>query len=412
VDIVIVKALGLLVVAILVAIAARRLSLPYTVGLVVAGMTLALSRADLGVRLTHDMIFDLLLPPLLFEAALNLDWRELKRDSAPILLLSIVGVVISAAIVTFGLVWLLHWPLAPALMFGVLIAATDPVAVIALFKDLGVGGRTRLLVESESLFNDGVAAVLFALALSFVGGEAASPASSFLLLLSMSGGGILVGAVVGLAALLIAGRTGDHLVETAVTVTAGYGAFLLAENLHFSGVLATVTAGLVVGALGVYAGNHRLGLSRQGRQFVIEFWEFLAFVANSVIFLLIGTSVSRVPFASLGYGALTFMVFLVLLGRAATVYPLSLALRGSTAAIPLAGQHILFWAGLRGALALALALSLPENMPMRGAVIIGTFGVVAFSVTVQGLTMPALMRFLGLSGSKDVTQPNYEIDAR
>ena len=127
-DLLITKTIGLLVVAILVAIAARRLRLPYTVGLVVAGMSLALSRIDLGIALTHDMIFDVLLPPLLFEAALNLRWGELRRDAVPILLLSIAGVLISAAVTYWGMRQLLGWPIAPALIFAVLIAATDPVA--------------------------------------------------------------------------------------------------------------------------------------------------------------------------------------------------------------------------------------------------------------------------------------------
>src|SRR5579872_7240453 len=125
-DLLITKTIGLLVVAILVAIAARRLRLPYTVGLVVAGMSLALSRIDLGIALTHDMIFDVLLPPLLFEAALNLRWGELRRDAVPILLLSMAGVLISAAVTYWGMRHLLAWPIAPALIFAVLIAATDP----------------------------------------------------------------------------------------------------------------------------------------------------------------------------------------------------------------------------------------------------------------------------------------------
>jgi monovalent cation:H+ antiporter, CPA1 family len=398
-DLLIGKTIGLLVVAILVAIAARRLRLPYTVGLVVAGMSLAISHIDLGISLTHDIIFDVILPPLLFEAALNLRWGELRRDAAPILLLSIVGVLISAGVTYLGMTRLLGWPTAPALIFSILIAATDPVAVIALFKDLGIQGRTRLLVESESLFNDGVAAVLFALALTWISGTQSGGDLPWHLVFTMSGGGLLVGAVVGLSALLVAGRTGDHLVEMAVTVAAAYGAFLLAENLHFSGVLATVTAGLMIGAVGVRATGRRLGLSRQGRVFALEFWEFLAFIANSVVFLLIGVSASRIHIDAFGYIPLIVTILLVLLGRAASVYPLSLVFRSSRWKITLAEQHVLFWAGLRGALGLALALSLPEALPMRGAVVIATFGVVTFSVIVQGLTMPALLRRVRLLSS-------------
>src|ERR1039457_6302512 len=165
-DIILTRTIGLLGVAILVAIIARRLRLPYTVGLVITGIVLAVARLQTGAMLTHEFIFDLLLSPLLFEAALSMHWKELRRDMLPILTLSTLGVVISAVFVTTGMVYILNWPLAPALVFSVLIAATDPIAVIAMFKDTGIKGRLRLLVESESLFNDGVAAVLFALVLA------------------------------------------------------------------------------------------------------------------------------------------------------------------------------------------------------------------------------------------------------
>jgi CPA1 family monovalent cation:H+ antiporter len=145
--------ISLLGVAILVAMLARRLLLPYTVGLVVTGVGLAALRLETGAMLTHDFIFDVVLPPLLFEAAINIHWRPLWRDSLLVLTLSTLGVIVSAACVAAGMVFLLSWPLLPALVFAVLIAATDPIAVIALFKDIGVTGRLRLLVESESLFN-------------------------------------------------------------------------------------------------------------------------------------------------------------------------------------------------------------------------------------------------------------------
>lgn len=395
-DLLVGKTIGLLVVAIVVAIAARRLRLPYTVGLVVAGMSLALSRIDLGISLTHDIIFDVILPPLLFEAALNLHWNEIRRDAVPILLLSIGGVAISAAVTFLGMRAALGWPSAPALAFAVLIAATDPVSVIALFKDLGIGGRIRLLVESESLFNDGVAAVFFGLALTWISGQQLGAGLPWHLLLTMAGGGLLVGLAVGLVALLVAGRTGDPLVETTVTVAAAYGALLLAEHFHFSGILATVAAGLVVGAVGIRANDRRLGLSHHGRIIAVQLWEILAFIANSVVFLLIGIAVSQLRFSTLGYAAALVTVALVLLGRAVSIYPLSLVMAASRWRIDVKEQHILFWGGLRGALGLALALSLPKDLPLRDAVVIATFVVVTFSVIVQGLTMPALVRAVGL----------------
>lgn len=394
-DILLARTIGLLVVAILVAIAARRLRLPYAVGLVITGMTLAVSRVNFGLPLTHDFVFDLILPPLLFEAALKLDWRDLRKDALPILAMSVLGVLISAAVMVLGLRALLGWALAPALIFGALIAATDPVTVIALFKDLGIRGRERLLVESESLFNDGVAAVLFSLALSWAAHAVSSPSQIALGLILLSVGGIAVGVSVGLLALIVAGRTGDHLVELAVTVAAAYGAFLTAENLHCSGILATVAAGLLIGAVGLRAGNQRLGISHQGRIFALEFWEFLSFIANSLVFLLIGLTVSHFRFASLGYAAILVMIALVLLGRAATVYPIALLFHSTKYEIRTREQHLLWWGGLRGALALALALSLPPEMAMRNDIVIATFGVVTFSIVVQGLTIPMLIRILG-----------------
>lgn len=387
-----VSMVSFLIVAVVVALAARRLKLPYTVGLVAAGIALAGARLHTGPMLTHDFIYLAVLPPLLFEAALNLHWQELKRDAVPVLVFSTAGVVISAAVVAGGMALLLAWPPGAALVFGVLIAATDPVAVIAMFKDLGITGRLRFLVESESLFNDGVAAVLFALALAFAQAQVPGVGAAALSLLLTAGGGVAVGLAVGGVALLLAGSTMDHLVSAAVTTIAAYGAFLLAEHLHASGVLATVSAGLLIGNVGLLGETRRRAFSGREREFVLGFWDYAAFIANSVVFLMIGQTVAGVPFASLGIGALCIAVALVLLGRLLTVYPLSLAFARSRWAIPLAEQHVLWWGGLRGALALALALSLPRELPYAGQIRIAAFGVVVFSVVLQVLAMPLLLR--------------------
>lgn len=385
----------LLIAAILVALLARRLRLPYTVGLVVTGLALALARIGTGTGLTHELIFGAILPPLLFEAAINIHWRELRRDALPVLTLATLGVVISSLVVAAGMEKGLGWPWPAALLFGILIAATDPVAVIAMFKDTGVAGRLRLLVEGESLLNDGVAAVLFALALAWAevaGASTVTPVQVAQALGLTAGGGVFVGLACGGVALRLAGKTTDHLVETSLTTVAAYGSFLLAEYLHFSGVLATVTAGLFLGNLGVLqADNSARSLSERGRVFVLEFWEFVAFLANSLIFLLIGLRVADIPFRSVGLGALLTAIGLVLVGRALAVYPLCLPFLRSRWRISLRDQHVLFWGGLRGALALALCLSLPRALPMRDEIVIATFGVVVFSVIVQGLTMPRLL---------------------
>ena len=392
------RTIALLGVAMAVAILARRLRLPYTVGLVLTGVGLAVLRVDFGLELTHDVIFDLILPPLLFEAALNLSWKELQADWAPVLAISGFGVALCAGVVALGLVFGLDWPLTPALAFGALIAATDPIAVIALLRETGVRGRLKLIIESEALINDGVAALLFALVVTaLTSGAPPGPVDVLARFALIAAGGVAVGALVGFAAIFVAGRIDDHLVETALTAIAAYGSFLIAEHFGASGVLACVAAGLIMGNVGEIAhGRAPAPLTRRGREFVAAFWDFAAFVANSFVFLLIGVALAHVEARSLS--ELAAVIALALLGRAAAVYPVALAFHRSRWRIPMAQQHFLWWAGLRGALALALALSLPANAPYREEILVAAFGVVAFSSLVQGLTAGLALKALGLLG--------------
>lgn len=380
----------LLLIAGLVAMLARRFRFPYTVGLLIAGVSITFLPFLPTIVLTKELIFNGLLPPLIFEAALFLPWQQLRPNLSVVLVLASVGLVLSAAITGVGMHFLLGWPSIAAAIFGVLIAATDPVSVIATFKEAGVEGRLRLLVEAESLFNDGVAAVLFALVLAFSAGVAPTPASLALDALSVVGGGIFSGAAISLLILYIAGKTDDHLVEVAFTTVAAYGSFLLAEHFHWSGVLATLTAGLVVGNRG-----HIGSISDKGREMVLSFWEFAAFVANSLIFMLIGMQMAKQSFTSLMIPAMVAIV-LVVLGRAAAIYPLSALFSRGSMKIASNQQHVLVWGGLRGALALALALGLPSEIPYRNEIVTISFAVVAFSIIVQGLTVTPLMTALGL----------------
>jgi monovalent cation:H+ antiporter, CPA1 family len=391
------KAVASLAIAMIVAIVARRLKLPYTVGLVIVGAVITLTKPDFGLHLTHEFIFDLILPPLLFEAALTLSWRELLRDSLPLLTLAGLGTVISAAAVAYACVTLLHWPAPSALVFGALIAATDPVAIIAMFKDNGVKGRLRLLVESESLLNDGAAAVLFVMAVAWAESHGAGQGASEIVVTlgRIVLGGVAVGALVGGAAILLAMGTAEHLIEVALTTIAAFGSFLFAEHFHFSGVLACVTAGLMMGNLGLLREENRSYLSFKGREMVHGFWEYAAFLANSMVFLMIGVDVASTPFAEYGFALVVAVIAIVLVARALTVYPLSALFLPTRWRISFGEQHVLWWGGLRGALGLALALSVPEELPMRDVIVVATFGVVAFSIVVQGLTMPLLMRALG-----------------
>jgi CPA1 family monovalent cation:H+ antiporter len=379
----------LLLIAAVVAMLTRRLKLPYSVGLVVAGILLAVLPFAPNIQLTKDLIFTALLPPLLFHAAYYIDWNQLRRDFSVVVVLATLGVIFSATVTAVGMHFLAKWQWMSALAFGALIAATDPVSVIATFKEAKAHGRLLVLIEAESLFNDGTAAVAFGIVLALASGQHLTSLGIFAMLAKTILGGILCGALVALAALLLAGRTDDHLVEITVTTVAAYGSFLLADHFGLSGVLATITAGLVMGNFMALK-----TISERGKEAVQAFWEYAAFVANSLVFLLIGMNEARQNFSAIWVPAILAIV-LVTLGRAMAIYPCCLLFSRSSLRVTGKHQLVLFWGGLRGALALALALGLPPTIPLREEIIAISFSVVAFSVFVQGLTMVPFLRRMG-----------------
>lgn len=382
-----VTTLGLLLfIACVVAIATRKLGLPYSVGLVAAGILLSLTGYRSGIALTPELIFTILLPPLVFEAALHLRWDQFKREAPLVLTLAFGGTVLSALVVAVGMHWLARWSWQAALLFGALIAATDPVSVIAMMKEQAADKRLRFVIESESLINDGAAAVLFALVAAWIAGGAVTPGTVALDLVETVGGGVACGIVVAFGLLVIAGRSDDPLVETTITMLAAYGSFLLAEEIGVSGVLATLAAGMLVG-------NWRSGcqLTDRGREAMGRFWDFAAFLANSVIFLLIGTREATQPIISYLL-PVAIGVVLVLLGRSAAIYPIAFLFDRTALRLDWMTRHILFWGGLRGGLAMALAMAAPAALAEREELISVAFAVVAFSIFIQGLTMPRLLR--------------------
>lgn len=379
----------LFLVASIVAMIARRAKIPYAVALLLTGAAFGVVGLAPHLRLSRDLIYDLLLPPLIFESALHLEWASLRRNLPLIATFATAGVLIAAAIAAAGMHYFAGWPVPLSLCFGALIAATDPVSVIATFKEAKVTGRLRLLVESESLFNDATAAILFGLALTYAAGEVATPGAVVVSFVQSVGVGAAAGAIVAVGAMLLAGRTADSVVEVTITTVAAYGAFIGAERFHGSGVLATIVAGLIIGNTGI-----RGAAPVAQRASVTFFWEYATFVANSLIFLLIGVQVAyeRIPefvFPSL------IAIALVLIGRAASIYPLSATFARSGLRVTPAHQNLLFWGGLRGALALALAMGLPDTLAGRDDLLTVTFAVVAFSIIVQGLSIPSLLRRLG-----------------
>ena len=400
---------GLLLIAAVAAIILKRTRLPFTVGLVLTGIGLRVigDRVDgldlvTEFELSPEIILFIFLPTLVFESAFNLDSQLLTRNLTPVLALAAPGLLLSTAIVG-GLVSLLTpLPIGPALLFGALISATDPVAVVALFRDLGAPKRLATLVEGESLFNDATAIVLFHIILGVVVGGGLTQdtlAQGFLDFLFVFAGGVLVGCAIGYLMIRSIALADDQpLVEVALSTVVAYMAFIAAEHyLHVSGVMAVVGAGIMVGTLG------STRFSPQLREYLHQFWEFAAFVANSLIFLLVGLSVSSDTLVRHGT-SIGWAIVAVMLARGFTVYfVLPLVSRGQQR-IDVRYQTVIFWGGLRGAVALALAFSLAPDFEHRELLVSLSVGVVLFTILAGGVTMQPLIRRLGLNEPSLVEQ--------
>ena len=399
----------LFVVASAVAIAARRLRLPYTVALVLAGLVLGTLHAFQPPELTKEILFAVVLPGLLFEAGFHLDFHDFRRDAWAILALAVPGLIASigltAVILTLvagtleleaGFAW------SHALVFGAVVAATDPIAVVGLFRSVGAPKRLSVLLEGESLFNDGTAIVLFTLILASVtGGSSVAAGSMVRSFLTIAGGGALIGTLVGLVVSEVVRRVDDPMIEITLTTIAAYGAFVAAEALHFSGVIATVAAGMLCGN---YAA--RTGMSPSTRVSAETFWEYIAFALNSIVFLLIGFRVRASDLVH-SWLPITAAYLAVTMGRAIVVFGVSGLLRPTRQRLPVSWSVVLTWGGVRGGLSMVLALALPASLPHRDFLVTTTFGVVILSILVQGLTMSPLMRRLGIV-RRDEARMQYE----
>lgn len=402
--------LVLLLVACFAAIALRRLQFPYTIGLVLVGLILGWLAQHVPafeivqtLSLSHDLILFVFVPPLIFESALNLDSRLLLRNLGPILMLAAPGLLISTAIVGSLLSWGTSLTLPQALLFGSLISATDPVAVIALFKELGAPKQLAVLVEGESLFNDATAIVVFNIILATIatgsGFDKATITEGIAQFFISFIGGVLVGAVVGYCSRYLMALVKENvLVLATVTTVLAYGVFLLAEEVfEVSGVIAIVSAGLM-------AGWYKLNrLKPEPRAFLGEFWEYAAFLANSLIFLLVGLTISQFQlFVQLRQTeslltAFGFTIGAILLARAVVVFGLiPLVNLTGESQIDRRYQFVSFWGGLRGAVCLALALSLDSEFPNRDLIVTLTLGTALFTLLIPGTTIGRLIRTLKL----------------
>jgi CPA1 family monovalent cation:H+ antiporter len=389
-------------VATVVAIAARYWGVPYTVGLVLAGLVLGIVRVLPTPHLTKPLLYAIFLPGLLFEAAFHLEAADLRRNGIAILSLAVPGVVaaivvttailspvIRALDITQGFDW------RHALVFGTLITATDPIAVVAMLKTLGAPRRLSMLMEGESLLNDGTAIVFFTLSLVIVSGGQVSAGGLTTQFFEIVGLGGLLGLAVGVVVSKVIEHVNDPMVEITLTTLAAYGAFVLAEHWHFSGVIATVAAGVLCGNYGA-----RTGMSASTRIAVETFWEYVAFALNSIVFLLIGLEIDvgslwlYAPMILVAYAA-------VMLARAVVIAAMTALLHRTRERFPFSWGAVLTWGGLRGALPMVLALSLPSGFVHRDLIVNMTFGVVMISILVHGLSMAPLLRILGLVEARE-----------
>jgi CPA1 family monovalent cation:H+ antiporter len=381
----------LLIAAALATVVARWIRVSYVLVLLALGLILSAFDVVPTPALRSDVILLIFLPPLLFESSFMLDLRLLWRLRGGVLALAFPGVLVAMAAggviahVGHGFPW------SVALLFGAMIAATDPVAVLATFRQLGVEARLSLLLEGESLLNDGVALVLFATLVETVE-SGFHPGRAIGLLVVSILGGTVVGAAIGWLAYRLIARVDDHLTEMIVTVAGAYGSFLAAEQIHLSGVLATITAAAVLGHLS----RARTWIFATGSEdSIIQLWQFLAFIANAGLFLLMGLDVRASGLLNHKLDVLIGVVA-ALAGRAVVAYGFGWLLNARGFRVPSTERHVLFWGGLRGAVALAAALSLPSDFPYRDRLLAMTYGAVLFTLLVQGLTITPLVRRLGL----------------
>ena len=400
---------GMFLVAATSAIFLKKLSFPYTIGLVVIGMALGWGAENweflapvLRFSLSHDLIMYVLLPVLVFEASINIKLPALMKELTPVLILAIFGVILSTLVVAFLLGELTPISFAGALLFGALISATDPVAVIALFKEIGAPERMSLLMDAESLFNDATAIVMFGIVLTLV--QTGADFTGVILIESILEffrvffGGILVGAALGGCALFLFKLSrGLRFVQIAYTTILAFSSFIIADHIfETSGVMSVIAAGIITRTYGKKA------MADFTLRNIDPYWEFLAFVANSFIFLMLGLKEDFL-FRNLNhlqafYPSLLIAIVVVLLARFLAVYsllPLNNLLPW-VEKVDKSSKAIMFWGGLRGVVPVALMLSIPDSLPEKQMIIEMTLAVILFSLLVQGTTISWLMNRLGI----------------
>lgn len=389
----------MLLIASAVAMITKLVRVPYTLALVGVGLIISPMHLLPPVHMSPDLILLIFLPALLFEASWNLKLDQLRANAGPIVTLATIGVGLSVGVTGMILHYIAGLQWSSALLFGAIVSATDPVSVLALFKTLGAPERLTVVIEGESLFNDGTAFVVFRILLGIIIGTTSITSKGGLIAGSLIQfavvvlGGCLLGVVFGLLASYLASHFDDHLLEITLTTIAAYGSFILAERVHASPVIAVVVTGIIIGNYG-----RGKGMSTNTEVAVDSFWEYAAFVVNSLVFLLIGL---EIPIQLLTHHAhlILWAILSMTVARALAVYGLFPLINRFATPVGIRWQHILFWGGLRGSLSIALVLTLPLSISGREQLVAMTFGAITFSLLVQGLTVSPLLRLLKIRTS-------------
>ena len=389
---------GVMLIAALVGIAVSRLRLPYTVALVIVGLALSLVGVFQSIALSDELILLVFLPPLLFDGAINMDLDDLLTRWRQVGVLAFVGTAISAGVIAGALTVVPGMSFSLAVVLAVMLAATDPVSVLAIFKEHGVGTGLRTLMEGESIFNDALAIVLYLITVEIAfGDETVTVADGMVEFGTEVVVGTAVGLLVGFVAHRLMSTLDDHLVEIMLSLVTAYGAYLIADRLHGSGVIAVVMAGLLIGNFGT-----RMAMSASSRVALLDFWEVLTFMANSALFLLMGLAFDLGELRGDTAVAALSIIVAMLLSRAVIAYGLLQVFRSSRAApVPASWRTAVFWGGLRGSVPVALVLGLDDPTFAGINAVTVVFAVVMFSLIVQGLTYKPVLDRLGLTSKSD-----------